>query len=679
MVVVDGTTPANDPDFHITLFAGLPYVITFTGNHSFYEGEQAYWTAQGTDCPATSSSVWGALDASLSYTATLLAGDYELCLVQTTPSTKHDHITATVFNLPPSPPPPSPPPTPPPPRNPPPSLPPTSPGATYQPYTEFTLDIGGASRRRAQETAQASNRTAALDDATVRLIIEIIREFLFLFTEDVFKTTVVGTQVHIIVVAPCEEIIDLLVPIMGEISDRIMQATGHTVVVHSPPACSALVAMPHPAPPHSPPPPFPPWSPPSPLAPPSPPGSPPSVPPATYMLISTITWFDDAVVGMLAFTVKSAVSNAATNGLNSSVASVALTQTSMVVVSQDWRIGEQWISADSLAVALHLAACPNASDCTVTEGSRRRLLPFLSARPSLRRLQSRSTSFLIVYPLDDGDTIVAPSVDSSTLSTELGSVASSLNVGAPVVATVDATLTLTAAGTADDAAAAAASELSPASLSAAIATNLGVSSSAMSATNARGVLPPLPPPTLPPPSPSPPPPRPPPSPPPPIPSSLLQLPSTPPAPSAAVPPYTPSETSSQVAQALSVSGGSGSAGMVIGVVVGAVGVAACALLAFILLDRRRVRLGKAPVSPSLSRAATSFRSQLPSLPTVRGVPAFFRGQGVGLGRHGRLTMRKQKMVVAEVTPSKSGSRPCSTRTCNAMAAEEGIGRALEVT
>ena len=169
VVIVDGPDPcaaACDPDFHITLYAGVLYDMTFTGNHSFAPGERALWVSQDSDCPSinrcdswceghsspdsvkcawstqacagcgfcnrcenwcdghseTTSSVrcgWDAcsgcdvcsIDSTLQLAVEIpAAGDYELCLYQSAPGEKHAHITARVINQPPSAPPPLPPP-----------------------------------------------------------------------------------------------------------------------------------------------------------------------------------------------------------------------------------------------------------------------------------------------------------------------------------------------------------------------------------------------------------------------------------------------------------------------------------------------------------------------------------------------------------------------------------------
>ena len=111
---MDGHTPTDDPDFHVEMYTGLPYVMTFTGNHAFLPGEHAYWVVVGADCPSPTEDGYGELDANLQLTVTLTAGTYELYLVQGGVADKHAHITAIVLHLPPSPSPspqPSPPPT----------------------------------------------------------------------------------------------------------------------------------------------------------------------------------------------------------------------------------------------------------------------------------------------------------------------------------------------------------------------------------------------------------------------------------------------------------------------------------------------------------------------------------------------------------------------------------------
>ena len=151
IVLVDGHTAADDPNFNVTMYAGLPYVMTFTGNHFFAAGELAAWTVQGTSC-SSSLGTYAVLDANLGMTTTLTAGSYELCLSQVVerPPIKYTHITASVYSLPPSPPPPSPPlpaspppPSPPPPSPPPPlPLPPLHPGGSVSKLYSLLTTLG---------------------------------------------------------------------------------------------------------------------------------------------------------------------------------------------------------------------------------------------------------------------------------------------------------------------------------------------------------------------------------------------------------------------------------------------------------------------------------------------------------------------------------------------------------
>ena len=393
---------------------------------------------------------------------------------------------------------------------------------------------------------------------------------------------------------------------------------------------------------------------------------PPSAPPLAYMLVATVTLSEDAVVGVRAVTLASAVSDAAlVRGSSSSVATVTLVQRSTVFVTQTWRIGEQWVSSAALAAALRLASCPNATECTVTEGDRRRHLLSSLHRPSARQLQSLSKSFLIVYPIDSSVTVAAPIVDSGMLSAKLGSVSSSLTVGTPVVTAVDATLTITAIGNTDDAAATTEDRVNPASLSTAIATILGVPNSSISATNARAVLPPLPPPDPSPPSPSPSPPPPSPSPPPPAPSPPSPSPSPaplpPPTPPSAPEPSRPAPSVAPLTHNL---GGSGSNGVVIGVAValGVLGAMSCALSAFIVRSRSANSVS-GQIKQRRAQLKVSKSSCSPCSTHGR-VSSFFRGKAMGLGKKGRLGIRRtKKVILVTATPCK-GNHSC--RACNSQ-------------
>ena len=88
-----GVTPDADPDFHVTLHDTGPYVMQFSGGHTFAAGDEAFWIPEGTACPASApSGTGGVLDASLQMTVTLSRGTYDLCLKQSGVMALHTHV-----------------------------------------------------------------------------------------------------------------------------------------------------------------------------------------------------------------------------------------------------------------------------------------------------------------------------------------------------------------------------------------------------------------------------------------------------------------------------------------------------------------------------------------------------------------------------------------------------------
>lgn len=120
--IIAGDAPAPSPDHELRLFANTPYKLQMVGNHSVSEYDLAWFSRVGQSCiqPPIPPQLGGFLDAHLQFSVTLGLGTWSLCLRQNNVLVRHNHVTALVEEVSPSPPPFLPPPNPPPPDTPPP-------------------------------------------------------------------------------------------------------------------------------------------------------------------------------------------------------------------------------------------------------------------------------------------------------------------------------------------------------------------------------------------------------------------------------------------------------------------------------------------------------------------------------------------------------------------------------
>ena len=256
VILVDGHNATDDPDFHVTMYADLPYVMTFAGNHTFYSGELAKWTLLGVACPAALDT-YTALDVSLSVTMVLSAGSYELCLDQTGHiPTKHPHITAVVLSLPPSPPPPLLPPS-----LPPPTLPPSTPsGSTldvsYSTVISFqasgSVSDFGVDEKAAIATSFAAVANVSADAVSIAITAGSVHMTVTIEATDQASNAATTNVLSTALISAGSLSSLLNVTIEGTPSITSL-ATARIVLAPSPPPPSPLPSLP----PRSPPPPFP--------------------------------------------------------------------------------------------------------------------------------------------------------------------------------------------------------------------------------------------------------------------------------------------------------------------------------------------------------------------------------------------------------------------------------------
>jgi len=506
-----------------------------------------------------------------------------------------------------------------------------------------------ASLQTVANSTPVTHINGTLSNATMNTVIEILREFLVIYTEDLFQLLVDGSRVTVVVQSPCTTLVPILQPIMADIVDRISAETGTRVDLHAPPECSPFEVV-HPAPPALP-------MPPSPPAPPSmPPSAPPPHQPLSYEVTSTVV-LDGTSAGLTVAQIVDAVLGASSDSSTVISSSVTITQTSALALTG--------IPADTSTVALvealRRAACPNSSTCTVTQSSSSRRLSEEDRAAGVpqhpHRLIRRLTtdSFVAVYSLSATDTVGA-AVDNSVLNTELGS---SGVVAEPSVVSVQATLSQDARGSSSDAAAVIAGRLSPSTLASATAALLSLPASAVSASTPSAVLPPSPPPVAPPPSPmAPPPTAPPPSPSPPVPVA-------PPLDLSASPPAFPISGGGTVGAALTADGSS-SAGMIVGLVL-AILAGFAAASGYVMLERRREQRGEKPllarVAPVLSKAASS----IPNLP--RGASSIGR---VGLRKPSPKKSPGSSSSSAAFPPMENATEEARPRAGTATSQAEGV-------